>query len=91
MHSCCSGKHEDDEKNEMWRIEPDLVKNCRCKGKHDDEKKEKRKYDAIEYYKVDLDWFISIFIFLGLNVTSILYYHFVYLPHATIYENQVDL
>ena len=53
-----------------------------CGGAHDaSEKREKRKYDAIEYYKNDLDWFIYIFVFLGLNLTSIIYYNLIFKPH----------
>ena len=58
-----------------------------CRKSHDaNERKEKRKYDAIEYYKNDLDWFIYIFVFLGLNLTYITYYNIIFKPHFEIYD-----
>ena len=53
-------------------------------GNHDEnEKKERLKYDAIEYYKNDLDWFIYIFVFFCLDLLSIINYYFVFYPHQT--------
>ena len=53
-----------------------------CGRSHDaNERKEKRKYDAIEYYKNDLNCFMYIFLFLGLNLTSIIYYNLIFEPH----------
>ena len=65
-----------------------------CGGSHDaNERKEKRKYDAIEYYKNDIDWFIYIFVFLGLNLTSITYEKDMIenLPLPTIFTNVVSV
>lgn len=40
-------------------------------GHNDLGKKERYKYDAIEYYQFDLDWFAFIFIFLALDCMAI--------------------
>jgi hypothetical protein len=56
------------------------MKACYKSEKSKEEKNEYIKYDAIEYFKNDLDWFIYIFVFLGLNSTSIAFYNLVLKP-----------
>ena len=55
-------------------------------GYNDDGKQERYKYDAIEYYKFDLDWFAFLFIFLCLDCMA-LYWG----SSGLLYDNQVKL
>lgn len=42
------------------------------------ERIERQKYDSIEYYRSDIDWFIQIYIFLGLDILSALQHHYLF-------------
>jgi hypothetical protein len=56
------------------------MKACYKSEKSKEEKNEYIKYDAIEYFKNDLDWFMYFSVFFGIDVASILYYFYAHLP-----------
>lgn len=67
------------------------MKACYKSNKSKEEKSEYIKYDAIEYFKYDLDWFMYFSVYFGIDLSSIFYYFYAYLPLIkSMQENEVE-
>ena len=66
------------------------MKACYKSDKSNKEKNEYIKYDAIEYFKNDLDWFMYFSVFFGIDLASIFYYFYANLPLIKS-QNEKDL